>query len=166
MLKRHEAALAYARQGVPIFPLVVGGKEPACLHSFDDASTDERQIDEWWNAADYNIGCSPGAIGCFVFDFDMKGGGLATLRMLEAVHEVSAVRVRTPSGGLHVWWRGNSYNPVRKLPGMDIRGDRGYVLLPPSAIDGVEYAWIADNGSGSADDDTIRRDPGRAGVGA
>jgi hypothetical protein len=50
-------ALAYARHGWPVFPCLPGQKIPATAHGFRDATTDERQITEWfgrgfsWNLA-------------------------------------------------------------------------------------------------------------------
>lgn len=145
MLNLHEWALQYAAWGIPVFPCAINGKEPATPRSFDDASLDPDRINWWWREGrQHNIGCSPGAIGRHVLDFDVKGGGLETVEELDMLFGLSPIRVRTPSGGLHVWYKGHAPNFVRhhSFKGMDVRGDRGYVLLPPSIIDGKEYAWI------------------------
>ena len=137
---RHREALRLARLGVPVFPCVVNGKEPACLHSFDDATTEVNRIEEWWGKHDYNIGVSPGHIGCTVLDFDTKDNGMVTLASFDLTYDgMSDVRSGTPSGGKHVWFRGETPNYVRKWPGVDVRGHRGYVLVPPSVINDVEY---------------------------
>src|SRR5262249_13771842 len=51
----------------------------------------------------------------------------------------------TPSGGRHLYFRdpGNVRNSTDKLAvGVDVRGDGGYVVLPPSH-DGL-YEWVRD----------------------
>jgi hypothetical protein len=55
--------------------------------------------------------------------------------------------VTTPSGGAHWWYivpadreiPGNSAG--RLGPGLDRRGKHGYVVAPPSVIDGRRYRW-------------------------
>ena len=61
------------------------------------------------------------------------------------------VEVRTGGGGRHVYFRMPDDVDVRNsvdlggLPGLDVRGTGGYVLLPPSDhASGNLYAWIRD----------------------
>ena len=55
----------------------------------------------------------------------------------------AAVYVRTPSGGLHAYFRGsdqrNGHLPAHHL---DFRSRGGYVLAPPSLVDGKPYQLI------------------------
>ena len=52
-------ALAYAKVGMAVFPLVPKSKNPATQHGFQDATTDFNQIDKWWmKNPNYNIGIS------------------------------------------------------------------------------------------------------------
>ncbi len=57
--------------------------------------------------------------------------------------DAAAVYVRTPSGGLHAYFTGsaqrNSHLPAHHL---DFRSRGGYVLAPPSRIDGKPYQVI------------------------
>jgi hypothetical protein len=58
-----EAALAYARHGIPVFPLVPNGKTPLTAHGFKDATTDEAKIMEWWSTTpEANIGMPTGLV--------------------------------------------------------------------------------------------------------
>ncbi|MFO0932928.1 MAG: bifunctional DNA primase/polymerase [Planctomycetota bacterium] len=93
-----DAALAYARAGLPVFPIAPGGKLPAIPsahpkgdpqrglchgecgrdgHGFHDATTDETRIRAWWETwPDANIGLRAGeASGFDVVDLDTQKGG-------------------------------------------------------------------------------------------
>src|ERR1019366_8019007 len=71
-----DAALAYAGAGWPVFPCRPGGKEPATRNGFHDASTDERQIREWWHREpDRNVAIATGAPGPDVVDVDVREDG-------------------------------------------------------------------------------------------
>ena len=58
-----EAALAYAEEGIAVFPLARGTKIPLKRsHGFKDATTDPDQIREWWTKTpNANIGAAMGA---------------------------------------------------------------------------------------------------------
>jgi hypothetical protein len=83
-----------------------------------------------------------GASGLFVVDLDVNRAtgeriGEASLRALgfgNLLTDPGQPRVRTPSGGLHLYFRhpGAGFgNTVAKLgPGIDSRGDGGYVIAP------------------------------------
>ena len=43
-----EAALQYARSGIPVFPCNPLDKKPLTPNGFYDATTDEAQITAWW----------------------------------------------------------------------------------------------------------------------
>jgi hypothetical protein len=52
--------------------------------------------------------------------------------------------VSTPRpGGVHRYIRATGYgNAAGFAPGMDLRGRGGYVVAPPSVIDGKRYTWL------------------------
>jgi hypothetical protein len=140
----HQAAHQWSAI-LPIFPCTPDGKPPATARGFKDATQDAGQIDAWWaeNPA-YNIAACPDDAGCFVLDIDGEIGE-ASLRDLEAMHGKlpDTYTVRTPGGGRHLWFRGSKPSTVRKLgPGLDTRGRGGYVLLPPSIVNGREYVAL------------------------
>ncbi len=130
------AALDYAARGIPVFPCKPGGKAPLTSHGHLDATTDRSRITAWWNRwPDANIGMPTGKrTGVFVLDAD----DLGALAELEAnIGKLLATRiVRTPSGGLHLYFRHVEWitNSSGTLPeGIDVRGEGGYVLVPPSS---------------------------------
>lgn len=43
-----QAALAYARVGVAVFPVEPRGKRPLTVHGFQDATTSAERIRGWW----------------------------------------------------------------------------------------------------------------------
>lgn len=143
MTPLHQAALAYARSGLAIFPCLVNAKAPATPHGFKDATTDIDQINAWWEQADYNIGLEPGRAGWFVVDIDPRHGGDSTwAEHCTILHDLPTIRtVITPSGGRHLYFAGK-VPPTRAGvlgKGLDIRSNGGYVLVPPSVIDRNVY---------------------------
>jgi hypothetical protein len=136
-----EAAYDYMRRGIPVFPCRPNTKFPAVPHWKTDAGTDPRIIETWH--PECNIATSPDWSGCLVIDLDGELG-LLNWVALEAQHgPAPTLRVQTPSGGLHLWYRGQGPSTVGKLAkNIDTRGVGGYVLLPPSIIDGRSYMFL------------------------
>ena len=150
-------ALAYARRGWPVFPCLPGQKIPATAHGFRDATTDEQQITRWFGRGQrWNLAIATGAPGPDVLDIDQHGPAgngypaLATLERAGLVDGASAY-VRTPAGGMHAYFAGSDQHNGR-LPGhhLDFRSHGGYVLAPPSQVDGKPYRLIARPGGHSA----------------
>ena len=160
------AALALAEHGMHVFPCLPGRKEPhgaLAPHGQDSATCDPDVIAGWWTAApDANVAIACAKSGLYVVDIDCKAGapGFESWTALTAARDVPATyTVRTWSGGAHLYFRMPNpplRNSASKLGrGIDTRGN-GYVLAPPSAIEGVPYvveaastvaelpAWIAD----------------------
>lgn len=148
-----EAALAYASRGWSVFPLNVGSKTPATPHGFKDATTDEKHIARWWSEnPDYNIGISTGASGLVVIDLDEDNEkdkhGIQTLTEWENIHGKlpDTVSCTTPRGGRHLYFKSAEETKCRTdiYPAIDIRANGGYVVAPPSVVNGRCYSWIAD----------------------
>ncbi len=85
-----------------------------------------------------NVGVVTGALsGLVVLDVDPDKGGEASLAELEARFGPlpPTLVVRTGGGGRHLWFR-HPGEPVPCAvglrPGLDVRGDGGYVVAPPS----------------------------------
>jgi hypothetical protein len=144
------AALAYARRGVPVFPCEPGGKRPLTYNGFWDATTDQRRIRGWWGrwpAA--NVGVPTGRRSdLLVLDVDARGGGFESLATLERENGSlpETARARTGGGGVHVFFRYPAEETVRSSagtlgPGLDVRGEGGYVVVPPSRTQSA-YEWI------------------------
>jgi hypothetical protein len=139
-------ALLYARHGWPVFPCKPGSKEPATRHGFRDATTDPDQIRSLWqNQPAANLAIATGLPGPDVLDVDQHGeagSGFAALNRLKraGLLDSAGALVATPSGGLHAYFAGSSQTSGR-LPGhhLDFKARGGYVLVPPSAVNGRPY---------------------------
>jgi bifunctional DNA primase/polymerase-like protein/primase-like protein len=146
-----DAALAYAAAGLWVFPCRPAAKSPATPHGCQDATVDPEQINRWWRAnPDFNVAVATGETSqLFIADVDGLDGA-AELRKLEAEHgELPPTwDVLTPNHGRHVGfaWPGCPVrNSASKLaPNIDIRGQGGYVLVPPSRLARGIYAWSVD----------------------
>ena len=158
---RLEAALGYAKRGWPVFPVWNPTEDGGCgcrkgldcprpaKHPMGDlvssglksATTDPEIVRGWWTKRPgANIGLPTGRrSGVLVVDVDINECGFETLTAL--IHRYkewpSTPSVRTGGGGMHFFFAYPSdveiRNSARKLgPGVDVRGEGGYVLLPPS----------------------------------
>jgi hypothetical protein len=142
-------ALAYAARGWPVFPCQPGQKIPATTHGYRDATTDTRQITEWFTRhPGRNLAIATGAPGPDVLDIDQHGpagnGFPAFARLRHAgLLDGAAAYIRTPSGGMHAYFTGTGQHNGH-LPGhhLDFRSAGGYILAPPSQISGHPYQLI------------------------
>ena len=156
----------YADRGLAIIPLKKD-KTPLTSHGLKDASKDNATISAWWKQwPEANIGIVTGQVsgGICVIDQDEKNGehGIETFeKWIDDNMQFfdDTWTSRTASGGLHSFIRSNI--PVASrigwLPGVDVRGEGGYIVAPPSVLsDGSRYEWIlspADVDPISNDDD-------------
>ena len=143
------AALSYARRGIPVFPCEPGGKRPLTYNGFWDATTDEGHIRAWWSRwPSANVGIPTGkSSGLLVLDVDLRGGGPQSLSILERENGPlpRTATARTGGGGLHVYFGYPAEEEVRNSAGLlgaglDVRGEGGYVVVPPSRTQGT-YEW-------------------------
>ncbi len=143
---QQDAALAYARAGWPVFPVLAGMKEPATKHGFLDATTDPGQISRWWRSnPERNVGIATGAPGPDVVDIDdhgERGNGFAALNRLkrEGLVDNPGAIVRTPGGGMHLYFAGSEQG-CGKLPAdhIDLKARGGYIVAPPSRVGDRRY---------------------------
>ncbi len=140
-----DEALAYAKMSIPVFPCKPRGKEPLTRNGFHDATTEPDRIRAWWSRwPDANIAMPTGKrSGWVVVDVDPEHGGYDSLAELhEAGHELPlTATIKTGGGGVHHYLRYPEGEEIRnsasKLgPGLDIRGEGGYVIVPPSVTEG------------------------------
>ncbi len=143
------AALAYARRGWPVFPCRPGEKTPATEHGFLNATTDTEQIAAWWKSVPQrNVAIATGAPGPDVLDIDVRetGSGFVALNRLKRAGLVDGPRaiVRTPSGGVHLYFKGTAQrNGHIAAQHVDFRSRGGYILAPPSAVGGRPYVVVS-----------------------
>ncbi len=136
-----------------MLPIVPGSKQPLgklAPNGLKNASCDPVIITGWWTKEPQaNVAIATGAAsGLVVLDVDAKSGGDETLADLETLHGKlpQTVEVLTGGGGRHLYfrWPGRQIsNSAGKIgPGLDIRGDGGYVVAPPSLHQsGQRYRW-------------------------
>ena len=109
----------------------------------------------WWEEwPDSNIGVATGSTsGILVVDVDTKQNGLQTWTELQDMNGmVNTMTSITGSGGNHYFFRlpedyhdnGLLKNTTGTIgPGVDTRGDGGYIILPPSThVSGDAYEWV------------------------
>ncbi len=160
-------ALQHARNGRPVFPVEVGGKRPLTRHGFQDATTDVDIIAHWWTRwPDANVAVPTGLPATFdVLDVDVTatGTGFGALRRLKRDGLLAGARriVETPRGGLHLYFAptGTVRNSSLAVHHLDVRGVGGYVLTPPSMVNGTAYRVVEDRpgARGSLDWEACRR---------
>lgn len=145
-----EWAIFYASLGWSVVPVRTGEKMPSVPWAkFQTLPADLGTINGWFDAdPTIGLGLVQGRnAGTIVLDFDGELGH-ATLRELERRGLPASVRALTPGGGVHVFLR-HPGRPIatRKgvLPGMDVRGDGGFVVCAPSQhANGGRYHWDVD----------------------
>lgn len=152
-----DGAMPLVERGWSVFPLWPGKKTPAISRKKGgkgvlDATRDVEQIRAWarqFPSANVGLACGR-ASGFTVLDIDPKAGGMDTVRAFKATKRelVPTITVRTPSGGWHLYYM---YEPLllnskSKLgPGIDVRTTGGYVVAPPSVLDGGKgYSWYVE----------------------
>jgi putative DNA primase/helicase len=120
------------------------------------ATSDAAQIKrDWARWPDANIGIATGPeSGFWVVEADTLEGhdvdGVASLKQLEAEHGAlpETLTAESPSGSQHRYfkWRAGVtiQNSASKIaPGVDVRGDGGMVIAPPSVKPGKgAYRWL------------------------
>lgn len=131
-----------------VFPC--NGKLPATPHGFKDAKPYKDWPEGTFNGK--NIALATGSVSDNVFavDVDVKNGasGMYSLEALEA--EIGklpdTLKSKTPSGGFHALLSApvgvRVPCKIGFRPGIDIRGEGGYIIIPPSVIDGKAYYWL------------------------
>ena len=157
------AALAYCRRGWSVVPAynidprgctcrqdhtgdTSAGKHPRVKwQSYQQRRSTDDEIRTWWTRwPDANVAIITGTIsGLVVIDVDPRHGGDASLSQLLPLPETPICL--TGGGGQHVYLQHPSSiipNGAALLPGIDLRGDGGYVIAPPSShLSGRNYSW-------------------------
>ena len=173
-------ALDYLARGWSIIPVRLHDKRPMIRWAeYQHRRPSEQDIRFWFHRReDLNIGIVTGErSGLVVIDVDPSHGGDESLERKEALHGglSSTVQAITGGGGRHIYFRhpgGVVRNKVAILPGVDLRGDGGYVVAPPSLhISGKRYVWEKGRAPGEVEIasipswlmDLVRTGDGRAG---
>jgi len=159
-----EFALQYAGRGWHVFPLHSvkdgrctcgkdcgknAGKHPRVKGGFKAATTDAHQIEAWWGRfPDSNIGIATGSVsGLVIIDID-GASGLATLRVLvDRYGTLPRTAIVKTARGWHLYFampKTCAAIPCSTGEGLDVRGDGGYAVAPPSLhLTGHVYQWCS-----------------------
>lgn len=163
MTDMKDAAKDYAARGWPVIPVQPGGKEGRKFAQHSklrwNATTDPEAIERHWDSRPQdNLGivCGPES-GLLVIDADtVQGHGVDGVGNLEALSQEhgplpETIQAISPSGSVHYYFRypsdrriGNSAGQV--APGVDVRGDGGMIVAPPSVRADGAYRWVRSPG--------------------
>jgi hypothetical protein len=154
-----QAALDYTARGWEVFPAPASGEKKSCKSEeysgtkwgkTTDPAEIMRDFKKWPKA---NVGIATGIVsGFFVVETDTrkgKDGAAALLRLERERGWLPNTRMaRSPSGSKHYYFNHPGpkiKNSTSELgPGIDVRGDGGMVIAPPSVRDGKAYRWLND----------------------
>lgn len=146
-----KAALDYVRLGWSVIPVEPGGKRPLIRWQvYQYRRADIPEIAVWFGRwPDANIAIVTGVVsGLVVLDLDPRHGAEASLGQIQREHGPlpDTVEASTGGGGRHLYFAHPGEiirNRVGLLPGIDLRGDGGYVVAPPSIhASGKPYRWM------------------------
>jgi hypothetical protein len=145
------AALAFCARGWSVIPVAPHGKRPLVAWTeYQQRPATLEEVTQWLRRwPDMNIGIVTGAVsGIVVLDVDERHGGALSLAQLETQLGPipMTVEAATGGGGRHLYFRhpgGRVANRVGLSRGLDLRGDGGCVVAPPSVHpSGRRYAWV------------------------
>lgn len=147
--KLAQAAYDLFNMGFDVFPLIPGDKRPAIEGWREAAQAHDAEAVEsaWTERPECNIGIAMGK-GLFALDFDTHDSdGLMTLMDWERAHGElpETCQSLTPTGGMHYIYKSGAVvrNSANGDIGVDVRGDGGYIVAPPSVHPGTgtAYEW-------------------------
>jgi len=142
-----ETIQKYIDHGFSVFPVQLSEngdkveKKPVVEWTdYQKRYASKEEIEVWCTMLDFNaLGMATGKIsGVTVLDIDDPS----------ITEYDSNVKVKTISGGFHLWYKykpgvRNSARVGDKL--MDIRGDGGFVVVPPAGLNKRKYTWVKSN---------------------
>lgn len=144
-----EAALFYTRLGWNVIPLFPRGKKPAVTswQKWQKEKVTESQVGAWWGKyPDANIGIITGAVsGIIALDVDGKDGERSLKQVAQGVPPTPISQTGKGYHYIFLHPGGVLHNFAGKMPGLDFRGDGGYIVAPPSIHPtGRAYQWALD----------------------
>ena len=136
-----------AHSGFEVFPCRPRGKEPLTKHGYKDATRDEAQVRRWWTIwPDANIGLPTGEKnGIIAVDPDGEEGEKLLAELERRFGKLPPTVESATGRGRHLFFElpeGCWRVPCSKGDGLDIRGDGGHIIAPPSIHpSGKTYEW-------------------------
>lgn len=144
--------------GWSVIPIGCGAKRPLIRwEEFQQRRPGLEEVQDWLSCwPKTGIGIVTGSIsGIVVLDIDSRHGGDVSLEGLDRQYGrmPMTVECRSGGGGRHLYFAhpgGLVRNKVGLLAGIDLRGDGGFVVAPPSMhASGARYAWREDRRPGA-----------------
>lgn len=144
-----EISLEYYNRGYCVLPVAPYTKRPL-LRSWEKYSKvrpEPGDLVRWFdNLTSAGIGMVTGKIsGLIVVDIDTVSG----IGPEEITRDYPTEMIaRSASGGYHLYYKYPESgipvpNRVSFLPGVDLRGDGGFVVMPPTQFERGSYSWIS-----------------------
>jgi hypothetical protein len=153
--------LAVIERGLAVFPLPPGGRQPNLRGWQDRCISDPAVARRLWVPGDnIGVGCRASNLVGVDLDRGETNDGVTAFADLCATHGQrwpDTLTVRTPHGGLHLYFRAPAGSTIRSTsggraglgPGVDTRGPGrhrgGYLVGPGSIVDGTSYLIARDN---------------------
>lgn len=142
------AVSLWLNRGMYVFSLPHGQKSPPPKEWPDKATNDPRVAKEMFGDGPANIAVVPGKSGHAVIDVDGKQGVRELRRILDG-EKLPPTLSWTTGRGRHMLYKlpeGTLLKSHRLAPQLDIKCDRGYVLVPPALHpSGKHYEYVDAN---------------------
>ncbi len=152
-----QIALQMAQKGLPVFPISPKDKRPVLRKpeggkgGFHQATTDQNQLRQWWaQHPTAMVGLRTGRCSFFVIDIDNSETAHGLLELGKLKTELGELPetliVKTPRGQ-HIYFQWDERLANASIdagglgPGVDWRGEGGYVVAPGSV--GMTGSWEA-----------------------
>lgn len=135
-----------AELGYQILPCTPGAKRPhpkLAPNGVYSASSKAADVARWLKLrTNLAIHCSHMAV------IDIDPAGIPWLEQHHHLLQLAGAVVSTPRGGKHLWFAAPPHHTIQNsinqiAPGVDLKTTGGYVLVPPSAVNGKNYTWIS-----------------------
>ena len=152
-----QACREYLARHWSVIPVRPHDKRPAIRwQEFQQRQATRTEIEGWFKQwPDANVAIVTGAIsGLVVLDIDPEHDGEGSLAGLIQEHGPlpRTIEATTGGGGRHLYFShpgGLVRNKVGLAPGIDLRGDGGCVVAPPSIhASGKSYRWLSGHAPG------------------
>mgnify|MGYP005843365365 FL=1 len=140
------AALDYSNRGLSVIPIRPDKKPFIKWELYQKQRASGGEIREWWvKWPKAMIGIVTGSIsGIVVIDVDDCDKGMQALSEYLTTDRVPTAK--TPGGGYHLYFKAPKEclrNSTGTPPGVDFRGEGGYIIAPPSQNGvGKKYEWL------------------------
>jgi Bifunctional DNA primase/polymerase, N-terminal/AAA domain/Primase C terminal 1 (PriCT-1) len=135
----------YQAHGLSVIPIHPREKTPLIQwQQYQSRRATEKETTAWWSKwPDANVGIVTGAIsGLAVVDLDSVE---AKDKLKQLLPDLTSVPRSRTGKGWQLFFKYPAvtiHNPAGVLPGLDVRGDGGYVVAPPSIHpNGKQYKW-------------------------